>query len=127
MRKAIVLAVLSLPLMFLWTLFEGIDQKVDVFVFVDHLEKPKWIAHDVGWLLTNIFLTLGLHLIVRGNSLRYSHLTLLLLVFANFRLIEYFLFRGQIPMLPIVGGILIYSFGKLFYKRSANVKDSNYG
>lgn len=117
MKRAIILAVLSLPLMFLWTLFEDIDQKVDVFLFVEHLEKPKWIAHDVGWMLTNVFLTLGLHFVIRQNSRRYSHLTLLLVIFANFRLLEYFLYRGQLPMLPIVGGILIYALGTLLYKK----------
>jgi len=117
MKKAIILAVLSLPLMFLWTLFEDIDQKVDVFLFVDHLEKPKWIAHDAGWMVTNILLTLAVHFSIREKTTRYSRLTILLVIFANFRLLEYFLYRGQLPMLPVVGGILIYSLGTLLYKK----------
>ncbi len=117
MKKVIALAALTLPLMFLWFPFKDIDQRVDVFVFIEHQEKPKWIAHDVGWFLTNIILMFGIHFLVREQNRRLAKLTLVLLIFAIFRLLEYFLYRGHIPMIPIVGGILIYSLGTLYYKK----------
>lgn len=98
-------------------LFEDIDQKIDVFLFVDIEEKPKWIAHDTAWLLTNVFLTTSFHLVVHTYRREYSKITLVLTLFATFRVLEYFTFRGQIPMIPIVGGILIYCVGSLFYRK----------
>lgn len=112
--------IFTLPLMFLWIPFSGMDT-VDVFLFKEHLEKPKWIAHDSQLYLINILLTYCIYQLIKmlvnhGLVLKkYLHVTKLFLFFAIFRLVEYFTFRGDLPMLPIVGGLIIYSLGTLFY------------
>lgn len=117
MRRIIVLAVFTLPLMFLWVPFKNINKRVDVFWFVEVEEMPKWIAHDAAWLITNLVLTFSLHLCVKRSSYYYSRITLVLLCFAIFRVVEYFTFKHTLPMLPIVGGIMLYSLMSVFYNK----------
>lgn len=103
--------------MFWWFIVQDIDQKVDVFLFVDVKDKPKWIALDASWLFAQVLLFYSLNMIVKAYDRTYSLVTKVLYIFAILRLIEYFTFRGQIPMLPMVGAMLIYVIGSLYYKK----------
>jgi len=113
-KKIVLLMLLSLAFMFLWWPFEDIKEKVDIFLFRDFADLPKWIAHDIGSLCSQIILSYCIYL--QSKSWKFSRVTKVLLWFAIFRLVEYLLFRGMIPMLPIVGGLCIYSLLLTFKK-----------
>lgn len=101
--------------MFLWTIPTDGDIKVDVFLFKDHLEKIKWILHDVHMYLSYVLLTYIIHSLTKKHERRYlSDITLVFLGFAIFRLLEYFTFRGTIPMWALVTGIILWTLGKLY-------------
>lgn len=105
---------ISLFTMFFWWPFEDIKEKVDVFLFRDTTGLPKWIAHDVGNLCSQIILSYCIY--IQPNRYKFRRVAKILLGFAIFRLVEYFLYRGMIPMLPIVGGLCIYSILLTFKK-----------
>lgn len=102
--------------MFLWTIPQDGNMEVDVFLFREHLEKIKWVLHDTHIYLTNIVLAYIIHNLVKkiyGKGYQ-SSITFVFLCFAIFRLLEYFTFRGSTPMWPIVTGLILWSFGKIY-------------
>lgn len=101
-------------LMFLYVPFTDCTEKVDLFLFSDAVENPKWIAHDLGFLFTNLFLTYSLYLVCTNKKHKVVILTLI--IFAIFRVAEYMLWFGAVPMLPLTGGILIFGVLRLYFK-----------
>jgi hypothetical protein len=114
-KKELFLLMISSTLMFLWTIPENGNLEVDVFLFKDHLEKIKWVLHDTHIYLTIVILTYIIHRLAKRHEMNfYSSITFVFLCFSIFRLLEYFTFRGLIPMWPIVSGIILWSLVKIY-------------
>jgi len=109
---------LTLFLPVIYALFEGYDNRVDLFLFVDFEQKLKWYAHYTAYHLENIVKTFLIYYLINKNISNdiVRKIAFSFVILSIFRLVEYWLFRHHIPFLPIFGIILAYSF-MLWLKR----------
>lgn len=115
---AVWLMVGPLFLLLAWDLVAHIDEKIDLFPFRDFVQKPKWYVHYSAYHVNNICQAALIWLLIRRYGERRLKLTAtVLLFFAIFRLLEYWLFRHMVPFEGIVAGVAFISLGTYFYKR----------
>lgn len=94
------------------------DEKVDWFVFIDFEQKIKWYVHYTAHYLGNIIqIWIILHLTYKYSHHLVAKMVFIFLLYACWRLIDYWLFRGQTPRIPILGGIFITSLGTYYISK----------
>lgn len=103
-------------LLLAWDMVDHINTPIDLFPFIDFAQKPMWYVHDTAYHVNNICQALVIWLLVKRHFVRPLKLTAaVLLFFAIFRLLEYWLFRHYIPFEGIIAGVVFTSLGTYFY------------
>lgn len=115
--KIVLLLVATLPLLIVWSLVSGIETKYDWFLLIDFYQQPKWYVHYSAGFFSTVVLTYIVHdLSRRFLSKTTQHITLILLLFSIFRLISYWLIRFNMPMLPFILSLVLFSLTYHFFK-----------
>ena len=108
-KKVLIIIALTLPMLVSWWPFQYISEKpIDLFIFIEFAQKPKWYAVYTAQYLNIIALSYVIHIMCKEFMPKLKHLTAMFLIFAILRLAMYWGFRGQIPLLPIIGSMLLY-------------------
>lgn len=107
--KIVLLLCLTLPLPIFWWAVKDIETKYDWFLFVDFVQHPRWYVHYTAYHVENIIKMFLLYSVADHYLDRKTFKVARLFLFlAVFRLLEYWLFRFNIPTLPVIGVALVY-------------------
>lgn len=116
--KIVILLVSTLPLLVAWFFVDNIESKYDWFLLIDFEQTPKWYAHYSAGYVSTILLTYIIYLLSKEYlSKKLQIITLVFLIFSIFRLAMYWLLRFNVPMLPIIICLMIFSLTYYYIKR----------
>jgi len=108
MSKSItILLIINVSLLLLWRLFTLSNDKIDLFLFYDLEQTPKWYAYYTSVYLRELITWVVVYLLSRGNEV-IKTLSLFLIAMTIMRLIVYWLFRGSINLEVQVSCIVLF-------------------
>jgi len=114
---------IAYPLLMLpWLIFKNHTAEYDFFLLDnrDFKQGLKWYAHDWAWYLTSVLKSFVLFFIVRKHyNTKSTIMAFIVLVIANWRLLEYTLFHHRLPVpFFVVVAILILTLLYILNRRS---------
>lgn len=109
-RKIVILLIMTLPLPVFWWFVKDINEQYDWFLFSDFSQTPKWYIHYTSYHFENVIKSWIVYEVCnKFMSKKLANLVFAFVLLAAFRLVEYWLFRHHVPMIPVMAVMLVYS------------------